>query len=79
MPVVDGKPVEVCRKCDGLGRTDTECPVCVGVGEMYINGWAELCEECRGDGRELCTNCDGKGIEYIDDYEGDTHYYEPEK
>lgn len=77
MPVVDGKPVEVCRKCEGLGQS-VECSVCVGVGEMYINGWAELCEECNGDGRAPCDRCDGKGIEYIDDYEGDT-YYEPEK
>ncbi len=79
MPVVDGKPVEVCRSCEGLGRVETECHVCVGVGEMYVNGWAELCNECDGSGKELCPRCDGKGIEYIDSYGDEEYFYEPEK
>ena len=73
--VVDGKPVEVCRKCEGAGSLEEDCGYCNGFGVVYTP-LDESCDACGGSGKNQCLECDGKGIEYIiEEYDND---YSPE-
>jgi DnaJ-class molecular chaperone len=64
MPKLDPQEVTACEACDGTGDSgDAACPTCNGVGELLVNGWGEVCDDCQGDGKEQCRKCHGSGLE----------------